>query len=345
MIKLNWIIAVFLLLTVCGQATEQEAPSSTKLRALIIDGQNNHYVWPKTTMMMQDYLQQTGLFEVDIHRMDSVWLGIKYNQSRPEPYTYFIDTYPLESSTYGISDEPIETSRFSIDFSEYDIIVSNLGADSPQWPEETKRNFENYMKNGGGLVIVHAANNAWGDWNEYNKMIGLGAWGGRDSTTGPYAYYTDAGELEVDHSAGMCGSHGKEYDFLMTTRAPEHPIMKGLPTEWLHAQDELYERMRGPFENATILATAYSDVEGNAPPWNPSVKGMGQHVPLLMAINYGEGRVFHTALGHFDYSMECAGFITTLQRGAEWAATGEVSQAIPEDFPSTDQTVSRKWGK
>lgn len=345
MIKFHWIIAVFLLLTACDQATEKETASSTKLKALIIDGQNNHYVWPKTTMMMRDYLEQTGLFEVDIHRMDSVWLGIKYNQSRPEPYTYFIETYPLDSTAYGISDKPIQTSRFSMDFSQYDLIVSNLGADSPQWPEETKRNFENYMKNGGGLVIVHAANNAWGDWQEYNKMIGLGAWGGRDSTTGPYAYYTDAGELEIDHAAGLCGSHGAEYDFLMTTRAPEHPIMKGLPAEWLHAQDELYERMRGPFENATILATAYSDVEGNAPPWNPSVKGMGQHVPLLMAINYGEGRVFHTALGHFDYSMECAGFITTLQRGAEWAATGEVSQDIPEDFPSSDQTVSRKWGK
>lgn len=343
MIKFHWIIAVFLLMTACGQANEQESHSS-KLRALIIDGQNNHYVWPKTTMMMQDYLEQTGLFEVDIHRMDSVWLGIKYNQSRPEPYTYYIETYPLDSTVYGISNKPIQTSRFSIDFSQYDLIVSNLGADSPRWPEETQRSFENYMKNGGGLVIVHAANNAWGDWQEYNKMIGLGAWGGRDSTTGPYAYYTDAGQLEMDHSAGMCGSHGAEYDFLMTTRAPEHPIMKGLPTEWLHAQDELYERMRGPFENATILATAYSDVEGNAPPWNPSVKGMGQHVPLLMAINYGEGRIFHTALGHFDYSMECTGFITTLQRGAEWAATGKVNQEVPEDFPSKDETASRKWG-
>jgi type 1 glutamine amidotransferase len=347
MIKYNWIIALFLLLAACGQSNETEtteAPPS-KLRALIIDGQNNHYVWPKTTMMMQDYLEQTGLFEVDIHRMDSVWLGIKYNQSRPEPYTYYIETYPLDSTAYGISRDPIKTSRFSLDFSQYDLIVSNLGENSPHWPEETKRSFENYMKNGGGLVVVHAANNAWGDWEEYNKMIGLGAWGGRDSTTGPYVYYTDAGELEKYHGAGRAGSHGAEYEFLITSRATEHPIMEGLPVEWLHTQDELYERMRGPFENATILATAYSDVEGNAPPWDPSAKGMGQHVPLLMAINYGEGRVFHTALGHFDYSMESTGFITTLQRGAEWAATGEVTQDIPADFPSADQSVSREWGK
>nr|MBX2871882.1 ThuA domain-containing protein [Saprospiraceae bacterium] len=108
-------------------------------------------------------------------------------------------------------------------------------------------------------------------------------------------------------------------------------------------QDELYERMRGPFEGATILATAYSDVEDNAPSWDPDVKGLGQHVPTMMAIQYGEGRIFHTTLGHFDYSMECVGFITLLQRGAEWVATGGVTQDVPADFPSEDKSVSRKW--
>lgn len=343
--KLPWIIAVVILTAACAprEQDQQEAAPSAKLKAVILDGQNNHYVWPKTTMMMQDYLEQTGRFDVDIYRMDSVWLGVKYNQARPEPYTSFIETYPLDSSAYGTSRDPIKTSRFTMDFSQYDLVVSNLGENSAPWPEDTKRSFENYMKDGGGLVVVHAANNAWGDWTEYNKMIGLGAWGGRDSTTGPYVYYNEAGELEKDPSAGTCGSHGAEYEFLITTRAPEHPIMKGLPAEWLHTTDELYERMRGPFENATILATAYADVEKNSPPWNPEMKGMGQHVPMLMAIEYGQGHVFHTTLGHFDYSMECAGFITTLQRGAEWAATGEVTQAIPEDFPSGNQTAPRTW--
>lgn len=345
-LKLPFIIAAVLLAAACSSGdqnqSEETAPAS-KIKAVILDGQNNHYVWPKTTMMMQDYLEQTGLFEVDIYRMDSVWLGIKYNQSRPEPYTSFLKTFPLDSSTYGTSRKPIKTSRFSMDFSQYDLVVSNLGENSAPWPEETQRSFEEYMNGGGGLVVVHAANNAWGNWTEYNRMIGLGAWGGRDSSTGPYVYYNEAGELEKDASAGICGSHGAEYEFVITTRAPEHPIMEGVPAEWLHTTDELYERMRGPFEDATILATAYADVEKNAPPWNPDVKGMGEHVPMLMAIDYGQGHVFHTTLGHFDYSMECAGFITTLQRGAEWAATGEVTQSIPDDFPSADQTSSRAW--
>ena len=48
-------------------------------------------------------------------------------------------------------------------------------------------------------------------------------------------------------------------------------------------------------------------------------------------------------MGHMDYSMECVGFITTFQRGAEWAATGQVSQAVPNDFPNADATSSRNW--
>lgn len=344
---LKWLLLVIVFVSSCKEKTKPsedmvvEAP--TKLKALIIDGQNNHYIWPKASMMMKDYLEETELFEVDIHRMDSVWLGRKYNQSRPEPYTSFIEKYPLDSTKYGISSEPIKTSDFTFDFSSYDLVLSNLGADSPLWPEATRKNFEKYLSEGGGLVIVHAANNAWGEWDEFNKMIGLGAWGGRDITTGPYVYYNDKGELIRDDSEGVCGSHGPEYEFPVTTREPEHPIMKGLPPTWLHTQDELYERMRGPFENATILATAFADVEKNAPPWNPEVKGLGQNVPMLMTIDYGEGKVFHTTLGHFDYSMECVGFITTLQRGAEWAATGKVTQEIPSDFPSKNGTSARKW--
>jgi type 1 glutamine amidotransferase len=95
----------------------------------------------------------------------------------------------------------------------------------------------------------------------------------------------------------------------------------------------------------TILATAYSDPEKNGPPWSPDVKGTDRHEPMLMAINYGKGRVFHTALGHMDYSMECVGFITTFLRGAEWAATGKVTQEIPADFPDKNKLNARKWEK
>ena len=328
--------------TTCNQQTSQ-SNQKTKLKVLILDGHNNHYVWPKTTVMMKDYLEQTGLFEVEVSRTNPVWLGIKYNDKRQKKLVEYFNEYPIDISDYIISQDPIKSYSFNINFHAYDLVVSNLGAFTPNWSIETKVKFENYMSNGGGLVVIHAANNAWGDWAEFNKMIGLGAWGNRDSASGPYVFYDDKGKIQKDNSEGLCGSHGVEHEFIINSRTPEHSIMKDLPIEWLHAKDELYDRMRGPFQEATILATAYSDIDKNEQSWEPHKKGSGRHAPILLTINYGQGRIFHSTLGHFDYSMECVGFITTFQRGAEWAATGAVTQTVPEDFPTKLKTSSRVW--
>ena len=66
-----------------------------------------------------------------------------------------------------------------------------------------------------------------------------------------------------------------------------------------------------------------------------------KHEPTLMTISYGKGRVFHTTLGHNALSMRGVGFIVTLQRGVEWAATGKVTQALPAKLPTADQALSR----
>ena len=99
-----------------------------------------------------------------------------------------------------------------------------------------------------------------------------------------------------------------------------------------HLQDELYDKLRGPAQGMVVLATSFSDKETG---------GSGRHEPMLMVINFGKGRVFHTTLGHADYSMECVGFITTFNRGCEWAATGKVTQSVPQDFPGPDKTSKR----
>jgi type 1 glutamine amidotransferase len=52
--------------------------------------------------------------------------------------------------------------------------------------------------------------------------------------------------------------------------------------------------------------------------------------------------VFHTALGHGPEALSCVGFIVTLQRGTEWAATGKVTQKMPADFPTADRVSVRK---
>jgi type 1 glutamine amidotransferase len=103
--------------------------------------------------------------------------------------------------------------------------------------------------------------------------------------------------------------------------------------------------MRGPAENMSVLATAYSDETQNASPFSP-LKGTKRHEPMMLAVNYGKGRVFNTPMGHTDYSMECVGFIVTFQRSAEWAATGKVKKTdLPKDFPTADKVSQRKWEK
>lgn len=300
----TWLLFVLGFIVVWGAlpvSAQDESANRGKLRAVLVDGQNNHSIWPKTSEMMRWYLIDSGRFQVELVR-----------------------TAPT-----GIDE------TFQPDFSKYDVVISNYnGAD---WPQTAKTRLENFVSEGGGLVVIHAADNAFPEWPEWNRMIGLGGWGGRNANSGPYVYFDPADrKLIRDTSAGDGGSHGSQHQFLVETRQADHPIMKGLPAVWLHTQDELYDRLRGPAENMQVLATAFAD---------PKQGGSGRHEPMVMVVEYGKGRVFHTTLGHADYSQECVGFITLLLRGAEWAATGEVTFPIPADFPTADKTSQRTFSE
>jgi len=281
------------LASVIGAAQETDGPAKEKLRVLIIDGQNNH-AWQSTTPLLQQFLRRSGRFTVDVA------------------------TSPRQGG---------DMSGFRPKFAEYDVVMSNYNGQ--RWPKETEADFVKYVKDGGGFVPVHAANNAFADWPEYNEICGLGGWFGRDANSGPYVYINNDGEVIRDNSPGRCGHHGPQHEYQLRSREPEHPIMNGLPEAWLHTQDELYDSMRGPAKNMNILATAFSAPEQN---------GTNRHEPLLMTLKYGDGRIFHTMLGHADYSMQCVGFVTTLLRGTEWAATGEVTIPVPDNFPTADST-------
>lgn len=299
-------------------------PTEAKLKVLIVDGQNNHSVWPKSTIMMKQYLEETGLFEVDINRTNFTWRA-----EREKAYL------PLAGvgETKDLKD-PKTDPDFIPSFKNYDVVISNFGWKAADWPEATQKALEKYMKNGGGFVSVHAADNSFPDWEEYNKMIGLGGWGNRNEKNGPYVYYTNKGELVRDSTPGGAGAHGPQHLIPITIRVADHPITKGMPKVWLTAKDECYAKLRGPGENMIVLATG-KDMSGKAP--------TDRNEPILIVLNYGKGRIFHTTLGHDDYSLEGVGFIVSFLRGVEWAATGKVTQAIPDDFPTAGKSTSRKF--
>jgi type 1 glutamine amidotransferase len=219
-----------------------------------------------------------------------------------------------------------DMNTFEPNFSKYDVVV--IDYNGKPWSEKTKKAFVDYVSNGGGVVIYHAGDNSFPEWKEYNEIIGLGGWGNRSQKDGPYVYYANE-KMVIDTAAGRGGSHGKRQPFEVRMRNTEHPITKGLPSRWMHGSDECYSELRGPAKNMEILATAMSQKNAG---------GSGRHEPMLMTISYGKGRIFHTVLGHADEgggpAMECVGFIVTLQRGTEWAASGKVTQKIPYDFPN-----------
>jgi len=266
------------------------------LKCLIVDGQNNHN-WQETTPIMKKILEETDLFTVDVA------------------------TSPPKGGNM---------STFKPDFAKYDVVLLNYNGQA--WPDETKKAFVNYVAGGGGVVVVHAANNAFSNWPEYNEITGVGGWGGRNEKSGPYVYWQD-GKMVRDTSPGRAGAHGPQYPIQIVVRAPDHPVTKGLPEKFMHSTEEFYHSLRGPAKNLTILATALSKKDK---------KGTGRHEPVLMAINYGKGRVFHTVLGHSGTQMKSVAFIVTLQRGAEWAATGKVTQKVPDDMPTADEPRRRE---
>lgn len=227
-------------------------------------------------------------------------------------------------------------SGFHPDFAKYQVVISNYNdfGGGTVWPADVQAAFEQYVKGGGGFVSYHAADNAFPDWTAYNLILGMGGWMNRDEKSGPFWYYRD-GKLVSDNTPGPAGKHGQRLPFQVTMRNTTHPISKGLPRVWMHVADELYSRMRGPGENMTVLGTAYSD---------PANSGSGHDEPLLMVLSYGKGRVFHTMLGHDVAAIECVGFITTFARGAEWAATGKVTQKVPAGFPGPDKPSTRAIG-
>lgn len=178
----------------------------------------------------------------------------------------------------------------------YDLILSDYNGG--RIGERFEKALTDFVAGGKGLVIVHAANNAFNGWDEYDRMIGA-AW--RAGTYHP--------------------AFGK-YEVTIVNRA--HPITAGLKS--FETTDEMYCNMRAhPEARTTLLATSIA----------PSGAVQGKPQPMALVVEYGKGRVFHTPLGHVGneaqlISQRGLGFQTLLLRGAEWAATGQVTFPVPE---------------
>jgi len=292
---------VIILCLVVGFIPVTFAQEKNPIPVLIIDGFSNHD-WEQTTAVTKWILESSEYFEVDV-------------------------------STIAVDSE--EWKEWAPEFERYAVIIqntNNIHNDSKKWPENAEKNLEEYVKNGGGLYILHSANNAFPHWEEYDKMIGLG-W--RPPTSGHALEIGEDREIvRIPPGEGSGTGHGDRFDALIQILNP-HPINRNYPEQWKTAHTEVYSYPRGPAENLEILSYAYDSTDTQRL-W-----------PVEWVVSYGEGRVYNSSLGHlwsgeiYPEAYRCVGFQTTMIRAAEWAATGNVTYPLPDDFP-TGNTKSLK---
>jgi Trehalose utilisation len=274
----------------------------SRIKVLIIDGYSNHD-WQRTTRLVRGILDPTGLFEI------------------------IVSTAPASTNdpAYG---------TWSPAFKDFDVVIqtcNDLGGKGPLWPAPVREAFEKFVSDGGGVFVLHAGNNAFADWEAYNKIIGLG-WRKKE-----YGYALRIGVDEsierIPPGEGAGTGHGARTDRVIH-RLGDHPIHAGLPRRWKTPLIEVYTYARGPAENLTVLSWA-EDPQTQAR-W-----------PTEWVVQYGKGRVYNSTFGHVwrdeadPVDMRCAGFQTIFVRALQWVAKRPVTFSVPADFPTEDATGLR----
>ena len=263
------------------------------IKILIIDGFSNHD-WRATTQALLTILKKDPSLRVDV------------------------STVPPKGD--------LNWSQWLPNYSSYDVIIQNTNDinNGHSWPEPAQKQFEQYMINGGAMLVFHSANNAFPNWPEYNKMIGL-AW--RKKDFGPAIRIENNQIVRITKGQGMNTGHGKRTDALIT-KLGNHPIHKDLPPQWRAADLEIYTYARGPAENIDILSYA-KDAR------------LGLNFPIEWTILYGKGRIYNSTYGHHWHnqkelppSMRCVAFQTLFLRSIKWLAKVEINSPVPKNFPS-----------
>jgi len=252
------------------------AAAQDRIPALIVSGANNHD-WEWTSPELGKILTESGRFDV------------------------------------SITFEPAKTLATEGVLENFDVIV--LDYNGPRWGEAADAAFLRAVKGGTGVTIIHAANNAFPGWVEYETLVG-DLW--RQGT-----------------------GHGRVHPFTVEVLRRDHPVTDTLPDLVAHP-DELYHCLwRAPAANHETLACAHSSKESG---------GTGEKEPMVLVGSYGEGRIFHTPLGHVWRGVEQTKtsfldpqFRNLVVRGTEWAATGRVTDGLERPNHLDAEEAAAGW--
>ncbi|HKP95718.1 MAG TPA: ThuA domain-containing protein [Fibrobacteria bacterium] len=293
---------------VSGSSSALEAKlARLPIKVLIVDGMSNHY-WEQTTKVAEAVYAKAGYFSVDVSTAPSVSAPSAWQAWRPR-------------------------------FSAYEVVLMNYNSGNASgslaWPRDKQIQLEEFVNGGGGLYVLHSANNSFPDWPEYNKMIGTG-W--RTKGFGPALKVDASGAVvRIPAGDGQNTSHGNRADALIHV-LQDHPINKGYPRAYLSATLEIYSYARGPAENCNVLSYALD---------GPASGGTLINWPIELLVEYGKGRVYNATPGHIGAgettpnAVRDLSFQTTLIRATEWLARREVLYPVPAAFNTETKIVYR----
>lgn len=264
------------------------------VKLLIVDGFSNHN-WQLNTALIRGILEPTGRFEISVSTSPPTADSPGWDEWRPR-------------------------------FSDYDVVLQTCNDinGGPSWPEPVKKDFEKFVRDGGGVFIYHSANNAFANWDAYNHIIGLGWRAAKEGVS--LAVGGDESIIRIPSGEGKGTGHGARVDAVIT-RLGNHPIHEGLPQKWKTPDIEIYHYARGPAENVEVLSYAMDPVTSMR--W-----------PIEWTVSYGKGRIYTATYGHVwkgdmqPTRIRCAGVQTVVERALLWLARKDELPPVPADFPT-----------
>lgn len=235
-----------------------------------------------------------------------------------------LEAFDVANVEYHIAAGLEDWRKWDGDYRDYDAIV--IIYYWSQAPGAELEKLDRYVRDGGALVIVHSALAGFWGQETFDRWTGI-AYREHDPGYGHNLAFNEKGERIIRSPGEGAGSaHAPIGPFQIHTRDPDHPIMDGLPKSWMQSSDELYYNLRGPDTNLHVLAVA------EAPD--------GSYAPQAWVRQHGEGRIFCLTPGHHEPGASSVGFITLLARGIEWTATGDVTLAVPANFPGENEPAT-----
>lgn len=295
MFRRPFILLAMLLTSTAALAAEKP------IRVLIVDGYSNHD-WKLTTALIRGIIEPTGLFAVSVSTAPATADAPGWDTWRPK-------------------------------FSDYDVVIQTCNDinGGPAWPRAVQEDFEQFVRQGGGVYVWHGGNNAFAGWPAYNDMIGLG-W--RKKDFGWAISIDNGGQLvRIPPGEGRDTGHGDRVDTVVHNLGSD-PIHAGLPRTWLTPDIEVYYYARGPAKNLEVLSYGF----------DPRTQ---MNWPLEWTTTFGEGRVYTSTFGHVwkgdvqPERMRCAGLHTVVIRALQWLARRDVTCPVPADFPTADKASVR----